>query len=253
MRGEKKIVITRPLGQSDKFIKQVCDQYPFVLPDGFLIEPMLDIETYNVDVSDVEFDSWIITSSNAIPCVKKNLRSLDKPVYCVGERTAAKVKSLLPEVEIHFYQNAESLLRSIEGHAEGRRFLYIRGEHVSVDMAKSVGQLGGEVHSVVCYSAHTMEEFSPKFIELLKNGEVGAIVFFSKRTAKTFFDLMNRYADLSGQKFVDLIKFDLLSISTPVIECTYTNNDAMKVIVSATPDLKGMVDAVGNYVLDSSE
>jgi len=251
--GIKKIVITRAADQGREFVDQVCGTVPNLSEDDFIYEPMLDIETHEVDISSVQFDACIVTSANAIPALKENAHYLGKPIYCVGEKTAQKIKAVLPSAVIHHYNTAQELISSIGGQNIHNRFLYMRGRDTSVDMGNELGQYKKTVHDVVCYTAKRAGKVSDVFINALMKDQIGCVCFFSRRTADIFIDVLKEYAKQSDQKYVDLIKFDVLCISEAVLNCFNTDNITLNAMVSATPDASGMVQVIEEYLRSQAD
>ena len=249
----KKIVITRAADQGREFVEQVLEIMPNLSHDDFMYAPMLEIETHAVDISSVEFDACIVTSANAISAVKQNAHYLSGTIYCVGQSTAEKVKAVLPNAVIHHYHTAKELITSIGAQNAHNRFLYLRGRDTSVDMANELGQFDRAVHEIVSYTAKSITDLQDEFINALLNDQIGCVTFFSRRTAEIFLEVLTGYANQSNQKYVDLIKFDVLCISQGVLNCFDTDNITLNAMVSATPDAKGMAQIVMKYVTSAEE
>lgn len=245
----KKIVITRATDQGHEFVERICEVLPTLSEDDFIYAPMLKIETHDVEVTSDQFDACIVTSANAINAIKQNANYLEEAFYCVGQKTSEKIKAVLPNATIHHFDTAKDLITSVGAQNVHNRFLYLRGRDTSVDMDNELGQFGKTVFDKVCYTARRADGFPDGFINALLKDQIGCVTFFSRRTAEIFIDVFKEYARQSDQKYVDLIKFDVLCISKAVLNSFNTDKDTLNAMVSATPDARGMVQVIKEYAL----
>jgi uroporphyrinogen-III synthase len=172
------VLLTRPREDSEDLARDVerLGYHP-------VIEPMLTIEPVAFVPPDLPVYSGLIFTSAQAPRFFPASSRLDIPVYTVGDQTAAAaraagycdVRSASGDVE-----DLEQMITGIPG-----TFLYVRGEDVSRPLHRAVDQ-------VTVYRAVKSPEMSPQCLSLLKNGEISHALFFSRRSAKTFVDLIHQ-------------------------------------------------------------
>ncbi len=231
----QKIVITRPKEQGRAFIERLED----CNSSEFLLEPLLNIQFLSVSLPDSElYDGVIVTSIHSVDIfASADPAWLEKRFYCVGESVAAALKNkgvenicLVTSVAIDLAQKIGTLCVP-----EKTRFLYLRGKDVAFDMKNALMDAGDDVDELICYEAIAATKFSDTFIKALKNHEIAAITFFSKRTAFAFLECV-RVSDVHK----DLKGIKALCISEGVLECLHSIF-GQNIVVSDTPDADGML------------
>lgn len=204
-----KILITRSADQGQGFIEKFSD--PSI---EFLLEPILRIERFSVDVDCLDYDCVLITSQNAAEDIPSDL-----PVLRVGQDGVRDVKDLISRLDAE------------------RRYLYLRGADVSYDLQK----MGYHIDEIVTYKAYAVQYFSPGFLRALDSGEVAAFTFFSVRSAQIFFELSQENKLLERMK-----RIKVLCISPRVVEYVYSVFDA-DVRVAEQPNVQGMMDLIKDF------
>lgn len=228
---KQKIILTRPEAQANNFLKRLFQFSLDLEQELFFKEPLLEIETFNVDLDCRGCDALIITSGHAVGDI---VLPAELPVYCVGQHTA----SLMCSSCVYHAQDVQSLIAKIGSQCSHKRFLYLRGAEVSHDIAGILNIDDFKVDEITTYRARKVDSFSDDFIRLLKNEDVSAITFFSKRTAEHFLDLVNKH-----QLFMCLSDINALCISKSVLECVHSVFGE-RALVSQTPDFNGMAKLI---------
>ncbi len=217
----KKIVITRPKEQGLNFARQTCLDM-----DSFFFEPLIKIKYLDVTLPDLDlYDGVITTSIHAKAVLPDNY-----PCYDIGNY-APRAKDL-----------ADKIIR--ENRDKNLHLLYIRGADISFDMKEALSQY--QVDEIINYKALAVNGFSSELIQAFKSGNIGAVTFFSKRTAEIFVKLA-----ISQGVLHYLSDIKALCISSSMVEClhpVFGNN----IEVSNSPNARAMAQLV-NYkkVLDN--
>lgn len=212
----------------------------------FLLEPLLDIQPLFTSLPDSNlYDGVIVTSIHSVDVFSfADSVWLGKPFYCVGESVATALRDkgvinicLVTPVAIELAQKIMTLCGS-----DNLRFLYLRGKDISFDIMNAVKNAGGNVDELICYEAIAVTKFSDEFVNAIKNHEVSAVTFFSKRTARVFWECVrvsNAQSDLKGIK--------ALCISDGMVE--YLNPVfGQNIVVSDTPDADGMLRIIRLFI-----
>ena len=225
--GKRKIVVTRPVTQAELFVENVCASQDGLMAADFMVEPMLSIEFLQINALDLSvYDGVIITSQHSGQ-VYTGVRGQSLPVFSVGssyegcELSAPTAGELAAAICTHYPH-------------QQLRLLYLRGKHVAFDMKGELEVAGYQVDDIVCYEACAAERFSLEFLSDMEAGNIGAVSFFSKRSAEIFLQLAK-----NSQVFDGLRGIKALCISKAVLEYVYpvSGDDAL---CAVTPDAQGM-------------
>lgn len=223
----RKIVVTRPVTQARSFVNHLCASQNDLMVTDFLVEPMLSIEYLPVDVLDLSIYDGVIVTSQHGGQVYAEMRVIGLPVFSVGSSYGACELSA---------SSAQDLVEAICGDCPRQqlRFLYFRGKHVAFDMKGVLETAWYRVDEVVCYEACAAEQFSSEFLSGIEVGNIGAVSFFSKRSAEIFMQLAK-----NSQVFDRLRGIKALCISKAVLEYVYPvfGDNAF---CAVTPDAQGM-------------
>jgi len=121
------------------------------------------------------------------------------------------------------------------------RFLYLRGKDVSFDMTKYFDEAEICLDEAVCYDAQKAAGFSDAFLSHLKADEIGAISFFSKRSAEAFLGHAK-----NSQVLECLNRINALCISESVLEYLYSYFQE-RALYATTADMQGMMALVARF------
>lgn len=252
----KRIVLTRPQEDNIRVVNEFTHltenkkENSFCMSDKgqlFLSSPALEIKNVLCDLTSLpQVDALIVTSANALPFLLEAAAAPYKSLqsFVVGERTAKDMRKLGFE-SVHSFIDAAALSQEIssEKHKDLKNILYLRGEDISFDFTDSISAIGGrELIQKIIYRAFPIDKISDEALAALQNGEVGAITFFSKRSALIFLDLIHREGLLSIMNGISP-----LCISASVLECVQSYMDG-KAYIAKTPDLEGMLNIMVEFV-----
>jgi uroporphyrinogen-III synthase len=162
----------------------------------FLIEPLLEIAPLP-DAADRlagagDHAALLFTSANGVRVYAAAAARRDLPVYAVGGMTAEAARAA-GFGQVHAAGgDVEALAEFV---ARTRKpgdgaLLHVAGEHVAGDLAGRLNARGFRVHSVALYTAKAAAALSAKTRDMLTGGGLGAVLFFSPRTARTFVSLV---------------------------------------------------------------
>ncbi|MBI1301614.1 MAG: hypothetical protein GC137_08150 [Alphaproteobacteria bacterium] len=237
MAGQNLILIIRPEKQGQLFI----DRFDEVQKRQMVCASVFSIKNLHFLMPEAEtFDSIIITSANVIPAIAKEA-FYTKPIFCVGKGTTQQLKNKgFSKIEVVANTVAE-LLPEIEA-AAYETFFYPRGVHITQNLSEMLSKVNKQLIEKTVYEAVEEKSFSKETINLLKNKNVQAVTFFSRRSAEIFVKLINKH-NLS--QVIKGIK--ALCISDGVIEYVHTNMN-VNTYVSRTPDSEGMEELVLSYL-----
>ncbi|PCJ98204.1 MAG: hypothetical protein COA45_08630 [Zetaproteobacteria bacterium] len=238
----KKIVITRPKAQGRAFAKSM------VVEDSscFLMEPLLEIRYLPVLLPEPDrYDGVIVTSVHGAKAfLGANRQWLEKPFYCVGESVVVALQDVGVQNIVFVAPIASDLAGRIKEHIGdfNPKLLYMRAQDVAFDFKGALGQGHCQFDELVCYEAIAVTKFSDGFITAIKNREVSAITFFSKRTAKVFLECV-RVSSIQQH----LMDIQALCINDSMIECLYSIF-GQNIEISDTSDADGMSRIIRSFV-----
>ena len=231
------ILITRPDVEAEAY-KQELKQAGF----SSVISPMLKIVPVDFQVPDLSpYMALIFTSAQAITAFAASTKIRNLPVYTVGQASAEHARSFGFFNVIAAAGDGADLARLIgdRHRGEAARFLHVRGEDVAFDLDEALSSQGFRIDPLIVYRAALAESFTPEALAALQNGQIKAAVFFSRRTAQNFINLIaqeNLGTALTGIK--------ALCISQSVLECVQPKhglNRWLAVYVSSSPDRSGLL------------
>lgn len=189
------VLVTRPREQSADTVEALE-----ALGHEALVDPLLAIRP--LDPGPIDFDpadAVIVTSANAVQALRAVPPSL--PIYAVGESTAAAVRSKVGNaVRVGPGDGAglaETIIEARQATGGPHSVLHLRGAAVAADLETRLTAAGLRYRSVVVYEAVTADALAPSTVNAMRGRQLGAVLLFSPRTARTFADLVIA-ADLGG-------------------------------------------------------
>lgn len=170
---EVSILLTRPLEASR-------DLQARLQGDGItapiVISPVLRIAPCDAEIPDA-MRGAIFTSKNGVAAVPGR----ELPAWCVGTATAEAAKAKGWQA-IAAEGEAESLLRRIMADAPEGPLVHFRGEHMRVDVAARLREMGIAAEDRVAYRQEA-EPLSAEALELLGREKPVILPLFSPRSA----------------------------------------------------------------------
>lgn len=183
------VLLTRPRQQALATAKLLHG-----LGHRVIIEPMLALRHVpHETVTDASgIAAVLLTSANAVQGVDPALKGL--PCFVVGAATARAARDAgCTDLRIASGEGAE-LAKMVAGAvtpAEGR-LLHICGEEAKEDVGQILKAGGYEYAQLIVYRAEPAQRFSTRTITALREGDLGAGLFYSPRTAKIFAEMVQR-------------------------------------------------------------
>ncbi len=182
----KSILLTRPLLDSFN-TRNILRKYGYKV----FIEPVLTIKHLNPDISAHEFDVVISTSKNSVKAFSQICKVDDFPIITVGNSTMQTAKNLGFSDIISADSNVDGLISFIKAHySNAIKFLYIRGQEVSCDLKKRLSEEDFNVREVVLYKTIIKRSLTNRCKNLLLDGKIDGVAFFSSQTARVFCSLV---------------------------------------------------------------
>jgi uroporphyrinogen-III synthase len=238
------VLITRPVNDRS-------ESFAAALKDHGLTSHHAPLFSYTpVETPEIDriYQAILVTSAQAFTDLKITHDGLETPIYCVGETTAQAARAFGFQTIICADGTAKNLaslaLKKLTS-SDTRPVLYLRGEHIAFPMQKYFK--GITVEERITYTTQEIGVLSDDLQTALKNQNIGAITFFSARTAQIFMNLVEKY-DLSRT----LEHVFALCLGESVLECPNINNSVWKeVYVSKTPDQNGMITLCKRITADT--
>lgn len=245
--ARKQILLIRPQARSESFSAELRD-----LGYTTVISPVLGIEYKDTKWPDISgYQGIIATSVYGVESLSKAFEGRDVPLYLVGKNTSAAAADLgfsaIRKTAINAQTLADEITADIDNKAQP--FLYVRGEDISFQMKDALSSEGIVVDEHIAYSAEAITMLSVDVQGALKNKAIGAVPFFSVRSAKIFIENVEK-AGLSEH----LKGIKALCISQSVLEYVRPAFGG-EAYVAQSPDRKGITALIAQYCesIDMSE
>ena len=168
-------------------------------------DPLIQVEFLDGPVPDIANVSGLIfTSRNGVRAYVQRSEFRGLHVYAVGDATAR----FAAEQGFSLVRSAEGDINSLfylivnEVDAKNGELLHVAGSAVAGDLLNSLLMRGYNVRREVMYEAKPANRLGTRTIEAVNNGELGSVVFFSPRTARTFARLIEGKLERSQFKCV---------------------------------------------------
>lgn len=181
--GPPTIVLTRPEAQSAAFADALQDG----LPEGtaVVISPVLEIRHLDW-APPPRADFAVLTSAHAAPALARLPLVPGAPVYGVGPATAKAIREagFTPVVGDGTADDLQDLVAAEAPQGTG---VYLRGRHVSGDLAAGLRALGVEVAEAVVYDQREVP-LTPEALAVLTGEGASILPLFSARSARLVAD-----------------------------------------------------------------
>jgi uroporphyrinogen-III synthase len=267
-----RIVVTRPAAQGVDFVgkfiqnvdvKGISGGIESNISQYFHLSPVIGIHQMPVDAGQIGapevLAGVIVTSAHALHAGVVKCHALCKlPFFVVGESVARQIRNfgvrdirmVAPTIDIllarmggDFYPHAAGvdMERPSSGGMPEGEFLYLRGADVTMDLERVLPV--GRIRSCISYEAVPAARLPDDLLRALAAGEIGAVTFFSTRTANIFMNLAKQAGVLG-----DLERIKALCISSGVLECVlpvFKDNAS----AADTPDIEGMLNLVQKFLI----
>lgn len=183
---------------------------------------------------DGEFDAIIITSPVGAQILQHHAmadRLKKTPVNCVGEVAAKKLKEA--GFKTRYSADAQTLAQVLVEGKRGRNFLYPCAQSRSFDFASHLNSHGLRCTNWEVYENRLITPDSEKILKALAQTDL--IFFYSKRTARHFFEVLGGISDVSqltNHKFIAISQNTATAIPRKFKQNTYIveNKDEISMI-----------------------
>jgi uroporphyrinogen-III synthase len=193
MSGET-ILVTRPQGD-EKTLTDLLHYHGYRV----IHEPLTSIYLQHTQRQELaqalhnEPDACIVTSRHGVQALALLSDLRDIFLICVGDATARVATSLGFNRVAVAGGNASKLTDYIiEGYDEESRFLYLSGEHISIDIESALSRAHMRVQRLALYEAVASTQLSDTLVEQLKRNQLDGVTLLSPRTARIFCDLLDK-------------------------------------------------------------
>lgn len=223
------LLLTRPEAASRRFGAAVADRLG---PGPVVISPLLKIVPLGPVPSLAGCAGVVLTSENALL-----RRGADwpagLPAYCVGRRTAAAAAAA--GFVAHSAEGAlPELVALLRGAPVGGRLMYLRGRHVSGDVAAALSQHGLLIDEAVVYD-QLPQPLSAQACNLLASPGPVVIPVFSPRSAQALaVALKNAAASLR------------IAAISPAVKAALPVHSGATIVVAARPNAEAMIDRIAS-------
>jgi uroporphyrinogen-III synthase len=162
------------------------------------IEPLLTIVSTNIPRPQDKTDLVMITSGNACGALEQHLGLIDdlfaQPCYCVGPRTAEKVRALGFQNVISTTSDGAELAHFILRQEKPSSVLHICGQAIESKAATELQKEGWRLIGWPVYAATPVTHLSAMVKTQFENKKLNAVLVFSPRMAQTLKRLLHEAA-----------------------------------------------------------
>jgi uroporphyrinogen-III synthase len=187
------VLLTRPREDSER-VAGILEQRGY----DILIDPVLEIEQLPVQPIDAgPYQAVVLTSRHAVPALAAV--SPARPVFCVGDATAAKAGMFGGDQLTVGPGDGAGLAQVIIDRLDPRAgaILHLAGSDVRAEPGDRLQAHGFRVERITTYRARPSKALQPDTVQALRNRRIGQVLLFSPRTASLFLALAGGL-DLGG-------------------------------------------------------
>lgn len=164
-----------------------------------VIEPLLIAETLQTTLPDTTgFAALAVTSASALRALHDRgdlPRMLNLPLYAVGDRTAETARHFGFAEVVSAHGSFDDLVALLSRAGITGPILYPAAMHQAGDLGKALAPYGIMVITTPVYAMRPAGKLSAATRAGLDTGDIGAALFYSRRTAQTFADLASGLGD----------------------------------------------------------
>lgn len=212
-----------------------------------IVEPLLDIHYRDVSAPDLAgVQAILCTSANGVRALARLSSEWKRPLFAVGDTTAARARSEgFARVETAG-GNVADLVRLVREklRPDDGSLLHVAGSEIAGDLAGALRADGFAVERAVLYEARPAKALSGETVRALAAGLVDFALFFSPRTAAIFVALAGR-AGLAGT----LSALTAISISGAADQA-FVGLALRERHIADSPDQPGLLAALDRILLE---
>ena len=189
--ADVRVLVTRPEASARRTAQKLS-----ALGHEPVLAPVLRIESTDQPPPAENFDAILLTSANAVPALGR-LDSRRKPVFTVGERTAARAREAGFEVR-SAGGDARALTALLRTELPPpASLLHVAGLHRKPEPQASLEALDYGVIVWTAYAARKLERLPASLVADIRAGRADAALHYSRRSAEILLQLAGE-AGISG-------------------------------------------------------
>ncbi len=229
------IIITRP-HLSALQTKSELDNLGF----DTIIAPMLEILELGFDknISLAEYDLIIFSSQEAAKIFVSYYDCSNIEIYAVGDKSKIILLENNCKSVTSISGNIQNLKSVLKEKFQGKKILYPCGEDISDDFSDA----NLNIKLLKIYKAEYINKFDLNVIDVLKNKDQKLVIFLSRRTAKNFINLMDKYGYVANIKDITAICL------SDRIKDRISELNWHELIVADRPDFPAVIDVLNKKV-----
>ena len=203
------ILITR-LKEDNKTIKKKLDAFK-IKSSG---ESLYRIKYLSKKINHEDEKIFIVASKQAVKIIRSNIKrgNLKRSIFLViGNQSSLQLKKLGLKVKL-VAQNSNDLIKKIKKNKSYKRnkFEYLCANAFNKDFYSELCKFNKNTRKVIIYKLVPNQKFSKKTLELLRQKNIKIVLFFSKFSCNTFFQLCRSHKlnrkNLNGIHYITLSK-----------------------------------------------
>lgn len=185
-----KVLITRPVQDSSDIATKIQQK-------GYEVEccPFLKVIFHQVELGDLGcYSGLIFTSGNAVRAFCQNTEDRGLSVWVVGDVTAELARANGFKDVQSAGKDVAALNALLPTDEHIKPLLYVRGEHILQELGRD------NIDEVIVYHTEIIKEILQDTLSSISQGEFSDVLFFSKRTAEAFVDVVQALENYEGLK-----------------------------------------------------
>lgn len=230
----KRVLVTRPEPDNLDTCARLEALNLFTVAEPLMVRQNLDTGLPNPN----GFGAMVLTSANALRALKERgelQKYIDLPVFSVGEKTAQAAKNAGFRNIQTANGDAASLIDLLKQQEFKNSLFYPSAKTISVDIAAALAPSGVLVITSPVYKMSAVNTLSDETVQNLQAGNINAIMFYSRRTAQIFCDVMT--AKLSNDRRAALTMMCLSeNVAMPLLGAKFP-----RIALSDYPSEEGMM------------
>lgn len=229
-----KVLLTRPLAQSEQFAEMLTEAFGEDVE--VLISPLMRIEFLSAQQPEGTPDAVVFTSRNGVEGLARLGWLGGQTAYCVGEKTQAAALAAGFRA-VSSGGDVLSLASLLKKKAQGQTLLYARGTHIARELKGLLTEANITLHEVTVY-AQRDEPMTEKARTSLDKDREFLLPVFSPRSAQRLGQELP-----SDRKAIDRV----LCISTAAAEIA-DQEGFTKISIAKRPTADAMMDQIATLV-----
>ncbi len=194
---KENFLVTRPVLQSEE-VAGCLRQNGFEV----LLEPICTVKVVKYTKKELEelkkelILAVFLTSFNATEAFLEFELDKNVAIFAIGEKTVRKIREngykniFLPE-KSNILELERLFLR--QNLSKDGKILYFCGNYLTKDLKLSLGESGFVVKNILSYEIKYHEEFSLRFLELVRKKKIDNVLCYSRNNVKHLFELVKRH------------------------------------------------------------